>query len=128
MDRPDFAAQDIDRRWLDDLEDAVPTRPTTTVIETLALQGGAAFGAVGALGNDAQRAAESRDLETFYPDPMFRAEVVLATVGGDVDGLVDEDDLGDALAELDWESGQDVPELPSAGALVALRQAWEELR
>jgi hypothetical protein len=128
VERTDFAAQDIDRRALADLEDAVPTRTSDDVLEQLALQGPAAFGAVGALGNAAQNAGGSRNLETFYPDPMFRAEVVLAAVGGDADGLLDEDALGDALANHDWEAGQDVPELPSAGALVALRQAWEELR
>jgi hypothetical protein len=126
--RTDFAAQDIDRRWLADLENAVPTRPTTTVLDTLVLQGAAAFGAVGALDNAAQDAAGSRDLEIFYPAPMFRAEVVLAAVGGDPDGLLDEDDLDDALSALDWEAGQDADPLPSAGALVALRRAWEEAR
>jgi hypothetical protein len=123
----EFAAQDIDRRWLGDLEDAVPRRTSTSALDMLALQGAAAFGAVGALGNDAERVAGSRDLETFYPDPMFRAEVVLAAVGGDAGGLVDEDELGDALADVDWEPGQVVPALPSPGSLVALRQVWEEV-
>jgi hypothetical protein len=117
-----FAGQDIDNRWLGDLEDAVPTRTAGTALEVLLQQGPSAFAAVGALGVDADGAADSArgdDLTIFYPAPMYRAEVVVAG-GADLEGL------DDALAEAGWEQGGDGEPLPPAGVLDALRVAWEE--
>ena len=91
LEDPGFASQDIDARWLGDLEDAVPTRTAGSSLLKLAQQGGAAFGAVGALEADAEAVSETaqgEDLSIFYPDPMFRASAVLAPGrGGDEDLL-----------------------------------------
>ncbi len=132
---PGFAGQDIDERWLGDLEDAVPTRTSGSSLLRLAQQGGAAFGAVGALGAEAEAVAgtaQGEDLTIFYPAPMFRASVVLAPGrGGDEDLLAELTDLaeGDALAstldDAGWTNAADGEPLPSAGVLDALRSAWE---
>ncbi len=124
-----FAGQDIDDRFLRDLEDAVPTRtgagdPLTVMLQ----QGAAAFSAVGALGKDAEAAtgtARGADLRVFYPAPMFRAEVVLA---GDAGDLAGSDELADALADAGWEQGVDGAELPPPGVLDALRTSWEGIQ
>ena len=110
---PGFAGQDIDERWLGDLEDAVPTRTSGSSLLRLAQQGGAAFGAVGALGVEAEAVAgtaQGEDLTIFYPAPMFRASVVLAPGrGGDEDLLAELTDLaeGDALASALADAGWD---------------------
>ncbi len=132
---PGFAGQDIDERWLGDLEDAVPTRTAGSSLLRLAQQGGAAFGAVGALGAEAEAVAgtaQGGDLSIFYPAPMFRASVVLAPGRGvDEDlldaltDLLDDETLTDALTNAGWEQGADGEPLPSAGVLDALRSAWE---
>jgi hypothetical protein len=122
----DFAGQDIDVRYLRDLEDAVPTRTNAgTPLEVLLVQGPPAFGVVGALGKDAEAAAlteRGADLRVFYPAPMFRAEVVLA---GDAGELAGSDELEDALAEAGWEQGEDGIDLPEPGVVDAVRTAWE---
>ena len=135
LENPRFATQDIDARWLGDLEDAVPTRTAGSALLRLVQQGGAAFGAVGALGADAEAvagAAQGEDLTIFYPAPMFRASVVLAPGrGGDEDlldalsGLADGDVLAEALTDAGWTTDADGEPLPSAGVLDALRSAWE---
>ena len=132
---PDFAGQDIDERWLGDLEDAVPTRTTGSALLRLAQQGGAAFGAVGALETEAEAVggtAQGEDLSIFYPAPMFRASAVLAPGQGADDDvldaltdLLDDDAMTDALTDAGWEQGVDGTPLPSAGVLDALRSAWE---
>jgi hypothetical protein len=126
---PGFAGQDIDERWLGDLEDAVPTRTAGTALLKLVQQGRAAFGAVGALGIDAEAVADTaqgEDLTIFYPAPMFRAKVVLAPGRGvDLGDLVDDDALDAALADAGWEADEVGEPLPSAGVLDALRSAWE---
>ena len=59
---------------------------------------------------------------------MVRATGVLAPRRGvDVSELVDADILADALASAGWENGSDGEPLPSAGAIDALRSAWEEV-
>jgi hypothetical protein len=121
----DFASQDIDDRYLRDLEDAVPTRTAGSPLEVLLQQGAGAFGVVGALGKDAEAAAQTdrgADLRVFYPAPMFRAEVVLA---GDAGDLAGSDELQDALAEAGWEQGEDAIGLPEPGVVDAVRSAWE---
>ena len=135
LGEPGFAGQDIDERWLGDLEDAVPTRTAGPSLLRLAQQGGAAFGAVGALGADAEalaRTAQGADLTIFYPAPMFRASVVLAPGRGGEDDvsdaltdLLDDEAFTDALTAAGWEVGTDGETLPSAGVLDALRSAWE---
>ena len=135
LEDPGFAGQDIDARWLGDLEDAVPTRTAGSSLLKLAQQGGAAFGAVGALGAEAgavARTAQGEDLTIFYPDPMFRASAVLAPGrGGDedlldaLDDLVTSDELAEAFADAGWDNVTDGVPLPSAGVLDALRSAWE---
>ncbi len=129
LDDPGFAGQDIDDRWLGDLEDAVPTRTAGTALLKLVQQGRAAFGAVGALGIEAEAVAgtaQGEDLTIFYPAPMFRASVVLAPRRGvDAGELIDADTLDAALAEAGWESDAAGEPLPSAGVLDALRSAWE---
>ena len=135
LEDPGFAGQDIDARWLGDLEDAVPTRTAGSSLLKLAQQGGAAFGAVGALGAEAEavaRTAQGEDLTIFYPDPMFRASAVLAPGrGGDedlldaLDDLVTSDELAEAFADAGWDNVTDGVPLPSAGVLDALRSAWE---
>ncbi len=129
---PGFAGQDIDERWLGDLEDSVPTRTAGSALLRLAQQGGAAFGAVGALGTEAEAVADTAqggDLTIFYPAPMFRASVVLAP-GPDADpdalgDLLDDAALAAALAEGGWDRDGPGAPLPSAGVLDALRSAWE---
>ena len=135
LEDPGFASQDIDARWLGDLEDAVPTRTAGSSLLKLAQQGGAAFGAVGALEADAEAVSETaqgEDLSIFYPDPMFRASAVLAPGrGGDedlldaLDDLVTSDELAEALRDAGWTTDGDGEPLPSAGVLDALRSAWE---
>jgi hypothetical protein len=129
LDDPGFAGQDIDDRWLGDLEDAVPTRTAGTALLKLVQQGRAAFGAVGALGIEAEAVAgtaQGEDLTIFYPAPMFRASVVLAPRRGvDASELIDADTLDAALAEAGWEADATGESLPSAGVLDALRSAWE---
>lgn len=131
LDDPGFAAQDIDTPWLGDLEDAVPTRTGPSALLTLVQQGRAAYGAVGALGVDAERAAataQGQDLVIFYPAPMFRANVVVASAPGSADAverLVGDERLADALAEAGWDADGGGDALPSAGVLDALRSAWE---
>ena len=135
LEDPGFAGQDIDARWLGDLEDAVPTRTAGPSLLKLAQQGGAAFGAVGALEADAEAVSETaqgEDLSIFYPDPMFRASAVLAPGrGGDedlldaLDDLVTSDELAEAFADAGWDNVTDGVPLPSAGVLDALRSAWE---
>ncbi len=135
LEDPGFAGQDIDARWLGDLEDAVPTRTAGSSLLKLAQQGGAAFGAVGALEADAEAVSETaqgEDLSIFYPDPMFRASAVLAPGrGGDedlldaLDDLVTSDELAEAFADAGWDNVTDGVPLPSAGVLDALRSAWE---
>lgn len=138
LDDPGFAGQDIDDRWLGDLEDAVPTRTAGSSLLRLAQQGGAAFGAVGALGAEAETVAgtaQGEDLTIFYPAPMFQASVVVAPGrGADEDLLDDLADLADgdnefvdALLAAGWSDRTDGPAepLPSAGVLDALRSAWE---
>ena len=137
LDDPGFAGQDIDERWLGDLEDAVPTRTAGSSLLRLAQQGGAAFGAVGALRADAEAVAgtaQGGDLTIFYPAPMFQASVVVAPgrgAGEDLlDALVDladgDNELVDALLAAGWSDRADGTEpLPSAGVLDALRSAWE---
>ncbi|HEY8060541.1 MAG TPA: hypothetical protein VID94_17375 [Acidimicrobiales bacterium] len=131
LDDPGFAGQDIDDRWLGDLEDAVPTRTAGTALLKLVQQGRAAFGAVGALGIEAEAVAgtaQGEDLTIFYPAPMFRASVVLAPRRGvDASELIDADNLDAALAEAGWESDATGEPLPSAGVLDALRSAWENV-
>ncbi len=126
---PDFAAQDIDRRWLGDLEDAVPNRGPAPALSTLVLQGAAAYGAVGALGRDAEAAgasAQGEGLVIFYPAPMYRASVVLAPAAGtDLDDLAGDGDLAEALAADGWEPDVDGTPLPRPGVLAALRIEWE---
>jgi hypothetical protein len=129
LDDPGFAGQDIDDRWLGDLEDAVPTRTAGTALLKLVQQGRAAFGAVGALGIEAEAVAgtaQGEDLTIFYPAPMFRASVVLAPRRGvDASELIDADTLDSALAEAGWDADATGEPLPSAGVLDALRSAWE---
>lgn len=129
LDDPGFAGQDIDDRWLGDLEDAVPTRTAGTALLKLVQQGRAAFGAVGALGIEAEAVAgtaQGEDLTIFYPAPMFRASVVLAPRRGvDSGELIDADTLDAALAEAGWEADEAGEPLPSPGVLDALRSAWE---
>jgi hypothetical protein len=129
--RTDFASQDIDDGWLRDLEDAVPPRTGSSALDTLLTQGRAAFGAVGALGLDAEAAAgggRGADLVITYPSPMFRATVVLAPRRGfDADELVDTDALAEALEAAGWAAGESGEPLPSAGAIDALRSTWEEV-
>jgi len=132
---PGFATQDIDERWLGDLEDAVPTRTAGSSLLRLAQQGGAAFGAVGALATDAEAVAATaggQDLTIFYPAPMFEASVVLAPGrGGDedlLDALADlagSDALAEALTDAGWSTDTDGEAPPAAGVLDALRSAWE---
>jgi len=132
---PGFAAQDIDERWLGDLEDAVPTRTAGSSLLRLAQQGGAAFGAVGALGAEAEAVAATaggQDLTIFYPAPMFEAAVVLAPGRGvdeDVHDalseLVLDEAFTDALSDAGWSTETDGEAPPSAGVLDALRSAWE---
>ncbi len=129
--RTDFASQDIDDGWLRDLEDAVPPRSGSSALDTLLTQGRAAFGAVGALGLEAEAAAgggRGEDLTITYPAPMFRATVVLAPRRGfDVGELADADELAEALEAAGWDSGEAGEPLPSAGAIDALRSTWEEV-
>lgn len=131
LQKDDFALQDLDRRWLRDLEEAVPTRTTGSALRTLLQQGPGAFAAVGALGKDAEaatRTAQGEGLSIFYPAPMFRADVVLAPLRGtELDDLADADELARALADAGWEEGGGGAALPTAGALDALRSAWEDV-
>lgn len=135
---PDFASQDIDERWLGDLEDAVPTRTAGSSLLRLAQQGGAAFGAVGALGAEAETVAataQGEDLTIFYPAPMIRTSVVVAPGRGADEDLIEDlvdltdgdSEFTDALLEAGWFDQGDGPPnpLPSAGVLDALGSAWE---
>jgi hypothetical protein len=130
LDEPRFASQDIDDRWLGDLDAAVPNRPAGSVLVQLVQQGRAAFGGVGALGNPAEGLAATdrgRELRIFYPDPMFRATVVLSPAPGtDLSDFATGDALAEALADAGWERDVNGVPPPSGGVLEALQRAWVE--
>ncbi|MBK9181044.1 MAG: substrate-binding domain-containing protein [Acidimicrobiales bacterium] len=155
--RADVSAADFQddafRAWLARLEDAVPTfSPAAgSAFEQLLVVGPAAFDAVGTTEAQAvplleRSPARSSALTLLYPSPVATADVVLGLPAGRrpaerLASLVRGPDGAAALAASGWRvDGQPaapgIPDqpplpaddgLPSAGALAALRQLWQEV-
>lgn len=153
----DFSTRDFEDpkfpTWLADLKNAVPNFGTaaTTPLQQMPQRGRGVYDLVGTTeaeaGPSIARAAAGRaeGLELLYPEPLTVAEAVLAPLVPEAEGrlveLVNEHGRN-ALAESGWRvveqplaQGLDADlampseaNLPSPGALEALRGRWEEIK
>ncbi len=154
LGRPDYASNDFDQSfqdWLTALKRSGATTSAQTPLEQMLSTGPATFAVAGSIeataGPAVQGAARYKDkLANHYPAPVATADLVVVPVrgseaGGRVQSLLESDEAAGVLARNGWRvPGQssapgvtdtalpDTNGLPRAGVMLALRDAWKEVK
>ncbi len=154
LGRPDYASNDFDQSfqdWLTALKRSGATTSTQTPLEQMLSTGPSTYAVAGSIeaiaGPSVQAAARYKDkLTNHEPEPVATADLVAVPVrGSETAGrlleLLEANDTGALLAQNGWRVSDQSPApgvgnntlpttngLPKAGVMLALRDAWKEVK